>query len=136
MNEQLLVERSKWMVVSILHSLVLGRWCLTQNPVLLPPQGSLVALLTLPVRAVLQENFPAWGGGPRKPPACLVAALEGARPSIFWMFCKNNKEQVGQGTAREIKRKKFCSQNSWVWKEPLDIIQSNPPSQGRVTWIK
>lgn len=33
-----------------------------------------------------QENLAACGGGPRKPPACFVAALEGARPSIFWMF--------------------------------------------------
>ena len=33
------------------------------------------------------ENFAAWGGGPKNPPACLVAALDGARPSIFWMFC-------------------------------------------------
>lgn len=38
--------------------------------------------------ALLQENFPEGGGGPRNPPACLVAAREGARPRIFWMFCR------------------------------------------------
>lgn len=35
-----------------------------------------------------QENFPEGGGGPRNPPACLVAAREGARPRIFWIFCR------------------------------------------------
>jgi len=32
------------------------------------------------------ENLAACGGGPKNPPACLVAAREGARPNIFWMF--------------------------------------------------
>lgn len=31
-------------------------------------------------------NWP--GVGPKRPPPCLLAARDGAKPNIFWMFCR------------------------------------------------
>lgn len=34
-----------------------------------------------------QIHLNCWGGGPKILPLCLLAVLEGANPSIFWIFC-------------------------------------------------
>lgn len=38
------------------------------------------------------HHLNCWGGGPNILPLCLLAVLDGAKPSIFWMFWKQENK--------------------------------------------